>query len=90
MAQKQHDDSAITRRACMVGLVASWFVAIGSLIGGGICLYFELRDGTPTHIAMSHTWREIVPLLLNIIGMSWPRCSMATISFCLQYPKSLF
>ncbi|KAK3314641.1 hypothetical protein B0H66DRAFT_316708 [Apodospora peruviana] len=65
--QKQHDDSRYTRNACVLGLVVSWFVGIGSLLGGGICLYTEIRDGTATHIVMSHTWREILPLLLNVV-----------------------
>ncbi|KAK3941739.1 hypothetical protein QBC46DRAFT_91819 [Diplogelasinospora grovesii] len=61
-----YDDSVFTRNWCVAGLVTSWFVAIGSLLGGGICLYLQLRDGNAVYINLSHMWREILPLVLNI------------------------
>lgn len=69
-SRKHHDDSAITRRVCVFGLVVSYIVAISSLLAGAICLYIELRDGSATQIVLPHMWREILPLVLNIFGMS--------------------
>jgi hypothetical protein len=68
MAAQKHDDSGFTRAWCVAGLVVSWFVGIGALLAGGICVYLEKRDGTARHIVMSHMWREILPLGLNILG----------------------
>ncbi|KAK3344320.1 hypothetical protein B0T25DRAFT_323332 [Lasiosphaeria hispida] len=68
MKPHQHrDDSANTRRWCVFGLVVSWFAAIGSLLAGAISLYIEIRDGSSPYIVMSHTWREIVPLVMNVL-----------------------
>ncbi|KAK4213044.1 hypothetical protein QBC37DRAFT_441071 [Rhypophila decipiens] len=66
---KQHDDSAMTRRACLVGLVIGWFFGIGCLVLGSIFLYLEVRDGTDmaTRIGLSHNWREFLTLFLNAI-----------------------
>ncbi|KAK3986656.1 hypothetical protein QBC44DRAFT_135473 [Cladorrhinum sp. PSN332] len=66
MTRQKYDDSANTRWWCVFGLVISWFVAIGSLFAGAICLYLELRDQKAAHIVLSHTWREVLPLGLNI------------------------
>ncbi len=66
--RKQHDDNKTTKAWCKLGLVVSWFVAIGSALGGGICLYLELRDGNAVFFILDHTWREVLPLVLNIFG----------------------
>jgi hypothetical protein len=68
MAVQKHDDSVFTRAWCVFGLVVSWFVGIGALLAGGICVYLEQRDGNAPHIILSHMWREILPLGLNILG----------------------
>ncbi len=69
MAPKHHDDSVFTKTWCVIGLVASWLVGIGALLAGGISIYLEIRDGTAAQIVMSHTWREVLPLGLNVFGM---------------------
>ena len=69
MAPKHHDDSVFTKTWCVIGLVASWIVGIGALLAGGISIYLEIRDGTAAQIVMSHTWREVLPLGLNVFGM---------------------
>ncbi|KAK4166215.1 hypothetical protein QBC43DRAFT_21808 [Cladorrhinum sp. PSN259] len=66
MHKQKYDDSANTRWWCVFGLVISWFVAMGSLFAGAICLYLEIRDQKAAHIVLSHRWREILPLGLNI------------------------
>ncbi|KAK4179457.1 hypothetical protein QBC36DRAFT_74335 [Triangularia setosa] len=66
MSAQKYDDSVFTRRACVSGLVLCWFVAIGGIIGGGICLYKEVRDGDSIRIGLSNRWRELLPLGLNI------------------------
>lgn len=70
MAPHKHDDSIFTRACCLCGLVVSWFVGVGALLAGAICLYLERRDasGNSTHITMSHTWTEVLPLGLNVFG----------------------
>lgn len=68
MAKQRHDDSAFTRRWCVFGLIMSWLVGIGALLAGVICLYLEIRDGAAPYIALSHIWREVLPLGLNILG----------------------
>jgi hypothetical protein len=50
------------------GLVVSWIAGMSALLAGGIYLYGELRDGNAAHISMSDTWREVLPLGLNIFG----------------------
>jgi hypothetical protein len=70
MAAQKHDDSVATRAWCVCGLVVSWIVGISALLAGGICVYLELRDGNAAQIMMSHYWREVLPLGLNILGMS--------------------
>ncbi|KAK3304107.1 uncharacterized protein B0T15DRAFT_485858 [Chaetomium strumarium] len=67
MAAQKHDDSVLTRTWCLCGLVLSWIIGIGALLAGGICVYVEVRDGNATHIIMSHYWREVLPLGLNIL-----------------------
>ncbi|KAK4122793.1 hypothetical protein N657DRAFT_620872 [Parathielavia appendiculata] len=67
MAAQKHDDSVFTRAWCVFGLVVSWIVGIGTLLAGGICVYLEHRDGAAAHIVLSHMWREILPLGLNIL-----------------------
>ncbi len=66
---KHHDDSVFTKTWCVCGLVVSWIVGIGALLAGGISIYLEIRDGTAAQIGMSHTWREVLPLGLNVLGM---------------------
>lgn len=66
---KQRNDSAIARHASLVGLVMSWFAGFTALFLGGICLFIEIRDGVAVHLKINNTWREILPLLLNILGM---------------------
>lgn len=68
MAAQKNDDSVFTRTWCVCGLVLSWIAGIGTLIAGGICAHLEARDGYPAHIILSHTWREVLPLGLNILG----------------------
>ncbi|CAP70530.1 uncharacterized protein PODANS_3_5960 [Podospora anserina S mat+] len=66
MSAQKYDDSRFTRRACVTGLVLCWFVAVGSIIGGGLCLYKEVRDDDSIRIDLSNRWRELLPLGLNI------------------------
>jgi hypothetical protein len=68
MAAQKNDDSVLTRTWCVFGLVLSWVVGIGTLFAGGICAHWEARDGYPAHIILSTTWREVLPLGLNILG----------------------
>lgn len=70
MTKQKYDDSAFTRRWCVFGLVMSWFVGIGALLAGAISMYLEVRDGSAPHLVLSHTWREVLPLGLNICGKS--------------------
>ncbi|KAK4148831.1 hypothetical protein C8A00DRAFT_47428 [Chaetomidium leptoderma] len=66
-APQKHDDNVLTRAWCVCGLVVSWIFGISSLLAGGICVYLEVRDGNAAHIILSHTWREVLPLGLNIL-----------------------
>ncbi|KAK4228947.1 hypothetical protein QBC38DRAFT_132111 [Podospora fimiseda] len=66
MTRQKYDDSANTRWWSVFGLVISWFVAMGALFAGAICLYLEIRDGKAPHLFLSNTWREVLPLGLNI------------------------
>ena len=68
MTRQKYDDSANTRWWCVFGLVTSWFVAIIALLAGAACLYVEIRDQKAAQIKMSHKWREVLPLGLNILG----------------------
>jgi len=70
--RRPHDDNQITKHWCKLGLLVSWFVGIGSALGGGICLYLEIRDGNAVFFVLDHTWREVLPLGLNIIGIRIP------------------
>ena len=66
--RKKRDDNQNTKLWCQTGLIVSWFVGMGSALAGGICLYLELRDGNAVFFLLDHTWREILPLGLNIVG----------------------
>jgi hypothetical protein len=71
MASQNHDDSRVTRWWCVLGLIISWFVGIGAFVAGGICVYLEARDGNAAHVHIVHTAREVLPLGLNVLGMSF-------------------
>jgi hypothetical protein len=66
--RQEQEDNRITKWWCKLGLVVSWFVGFGAALGGGICLYIELRDGNAVFFSLEHTWREVLPLGLNVVG----------------------
>ncbi|KAL1840922.1 hypothetical protein VTJ49DRAFT_7620 [Mycothermus thermophilus] len=63
---RQHDDSGWTKVWCICGLIVGWIAGIVTIAAGSFSLYREHRDGGATQILMSHTWRELLPLGLNI------------------------
>ncbi|KAL2265263.1 hypothetical protein VTJ83DRAFT_6363 [Remersonia thermophila] len=63
---RQHDDSGWTKVWCVCGLIASWIAGVVTIGAGAFSLYREARDGGATQILMSHTWRELLPLGLNL------------------------
>lgn len=66
---QQLRDSDITRRFCIVGLVISWIVGVGALLIGVALLVVEITGSwRPPRLDLTHTWREVIPLLLNVAG----------------------
>lgn len=68
---EQLRDSNITKNCCIAGLIISWVVGIGSLLIGVALLVAEITGSwKPPRLDLTHTWREVIPLLLNVVGMS--------------------
>ncbi len=67
-ARSQRDDNKITRRWCRVILAVSWFVGILAAMAGIVGLVFQNLYGFFFPVELGHTWKEVLPLVLNIFG----------------------
>ncbi|KAK5656283.1 hypothetical protein OQA88_5047 [Cercophora sp. LCS_1] len=69
MANRQQlRDSDITKKFCIAGLAVSWIVGVGSLlIGVGLLVAESTGSWRPPRLDLTHTWREVIPLLLNVV-----------------------
>lgn len=70
IAEQQRRDNAFTRHCCVVGLIISWAVGVASLLVGSLFLVLEETSAVKSpQLNLSHTWREVLPLILNVVGM---------------------
>ncbi|KAK3371814.1 hypothetical protein B0T24DRAFT_531380 [Lasiosphaeria ovina] len=67
MAASNYHDSHVTKRWCLAGLVISWLIAIAASLAGAILLKQEIQNGRATQILIWDTWREVLPLGLNVL-----------------------
>ncbi|KAK1761200.1 hypothetical protein QBC47DRAFT_369358 [Echria macrotheca] len=71
LIEKRSLDSDFTKKCCVAGLVVSWVVGAASLVTGTV--YLVLAETSPVspvsspHVDLSHTWREVLPLVLNVV-----------------------
>lgn len=69
-AEQQRRDSTFTRQCCVFGLIISWAVGAASLLVGSLFLVLEETSAVKSpQLNLSHTWREVLPLILNVVGM---------------------
>ncbi|KAK0706911.1 hypothetical protein B0T26DRAFT_815149 [Lasiosphaeria miniovina] len=67
MAAPNYHDSHVTNRWCLAGLVISWLIAIAASLASAILFKQEIQNGRATQILIWDTWREVLPLGLDVL-----------------------